>query len=87
LLSLSSGLARIHIEPVDYKPVNPAEVFKTLEADRDAKILADNVTDSQVKYQVAEDYPGYLEQIDSKGTSTIGQFDGGIFTPLADMED
>ncbi|VAX05996.1 hypothetical protein MNBD_GAMMA26-655 [hydrothermal vent metagenome] len=87
LLSLASGLARIKVESVDDRIVDPAEVFQALETERSNGSLINNVTSSKVKYQVCEAQPGYLERLDSTGTSTIGQFKDGFFSPLLETDD
>lgn len=87
LLSLASGLVQIKVEPVEVMTVDPAEVFKALEKERNDGSLSNNVTGSAVKYQVCETHPGYLQQIDSAGANTIGQFEGGVFTPILETED
>lgn len=87
LLSLTSGLVSIKVEPVESRVIDPAEVFKALENARSNGSLSSNVTGSTVKYQVCKTHSGYLEQIDSTGTNIIGQFEGGVFSPLAETED
>lgn len=86
LLSLASGLARIKVEEVESKAIDPAAVFNDLEKARSDGLLSSNVTGSSIKYQVCETHPGYLEQVDSAGMKTIGQFEGGVFTPLLESE-
>ncbi len=86
LLLVSSGLARIRIEPVTSKPVNPGKVFQALEYERNTGTLSQSVTGSVVCYQVSESHPGYLEQVDEQGKATIGQFKAGEFIALADKK-
>jgi len=82
LLSVASGLAKINIEPIYAKPVNPDEVFESLEEDRRTGSLYQITSNSTVRYQVSESHPGYLEQIKPDGEITTGQFDNGEFYPL-----
>ncbi len=82
LLSITAGLAKIKIEPVNSKPVNPDKVFQSLEKDRRTGALPRSVTTSAVKYQVSEEHPGYLVQIDKQDNHVIGQFKDGSFIPL-----
>ncbi len=84
LLSVSSGLARIKIEPVVADPVNPDKVFQSLEQERKAGTLSQSVTQSVIRYQVSESHPGYLEQINQHAEVTTGKFENGEFIELTD---
>ncbi len=79
LLSVSTGLAKIRIEPVHAEPVDASEVFQSLEVERAAGTLSQTVTSSLVKYQTSLSHPGYLEQIDLDGKVKIGKFQDGVF--------
>ena len=87
LLSLVSGLARIKVEPVKGRAIAPEEVFDDLEKARKEGSLSTQVTGRNVKYQVCEAHPGYLEQIDATGTVTVGQYEQGFFKPLRESKD
>jgi hypothetical protein len=82
VLSVLSGLTTIKTEPVISLPVDPDEVFEALENDRKAGTLHSTVTSSAVRYQTSLGHPGYLEQIDSDGNITTGQFEHGQFIVL-----
>ena len=82
IISLMSGLVKIKVEPIIDHPINPNDVFKSLEKDRSNGHLTNNITSSPFQYQVSETHPNYLEQIGHNGVITIGQFDDGIFRPL-----
>ena len=84
LLSVASGLAKINIEPIHAKPVNPDEVFESLEGDRRAGSLYQITSNNTARYQVSESHPGYLEQVNPDGDITTGKFDNGEFFPLDD---
>ncbi|MBA3755878.1 MAG: hypothetical protein H0X02_06470 [Nitrosomonas sp.] len=79
LLSISAGLAKIRVEPVHSEPIDPGEVFQSLEAERASGILLQTVTSSSIKYQISLAHPDYLEQINPDGTIKTGKFQGGIF--------
>ncbi|NOR79538.1 MAG: hypothetical protein GQ529_01690 [Methyloprofundus sp.] len=83
LLSVVSGLTVIKTEPVYSVPIDPDDVFQALENDRKVGVLQNTVTNSVNAYQASIKYPGYLEQIDSNGNITIGQFENGQFNPLS----
>lgn len=78
LLSISAGLARVKVEPVLGKPIDPNAVFQSMEAERAHGTLAPAVTNSGVKYQASLSHPGHLERIQD-GRVDIGQFKNGKF--------
>ena len=82
LLSISAGLAKIRIESVHSEPIDPGEVFQSLEAERVSGILPQTVTNSSMKYQISLKHPGYLEQINPDGTIKTGKFQGGVFIEM-----
>jgi hypothetical protein len=82
LLSVVSGLTTLKTEPVFSPRIDPDNIFKTLEKNRKNKSLHLTVTGSSVKYQASKQNLGYLEQIDSVGNITIGQFENGQFIAL-----
>jgi hypothetical protein len=82
LLSVSSGLSKIRVEPVYSESVSPVEVFQMLEDHRASGILPQIVTGSPVKYQVSLAHPGCLEQIGENGEIAIGKFENGEFIAL-----
>ena len=82
LLSVALGLAKIKIEPVYGRPIEADEVFKSLEGDRRSGLLPEIISSSATKYQISENHPGYLEQINQDGEIATGQFDNGEFIPL-----
>lgn len=79
LLSVTTGMAQIKVEPVYAQPVDPDTVFQALEEERDNGLLAQNITSSKVKYQTSTTNPGYLEKIDLDGKRSVGQFQNGVF--------
>lgn len=82
LLSISAGLAKIKVEPVYSEPLNPDEIFQSLEAERTSGILPQTVTSSPIKYQASLAHPGYLEQIHPDGAIKTGKFQGGKFIEM-----
>jgi len=78
LLSISAGLARVKIEPVLGKPIDPNKLFKSMEAERAHGTLSPAVSNNALKYQVSHSYPGQLERIQG-GRIDIGQFKNGQF--------
>jgi hypothetical protein len=76
---LREGLLKL--EPCESTPVNAEDVFTTLDANRDDGSLSHNVTTAKTIYQVSDQHPGYLEQIEPEGNVIIGQFERGKFRP------
>ncbi|WP_426416859.1 TA system antitoxin ParD family protein [Aestuariirhabdus sp. LZHN29] len=83
LLDVSTGLARLKIEPVASPAINPEDVFAGLERDRQNGLLASSITSSPLRYQASSTHPGLLEQIDAQGRVTLGQFKSGVFAVYA----
>lgn len=79
LLSISSGLTVIKTEPVFGSPIDPDDVFKALDDDRQAGVLSSTVTSSVSSYQASIKHPGCLEKVDLDGSITTGQFENGQF--------
>ena len=86
LLSVLSGLTRIKTEPVISSPINPDEVFKALENDRKAGLLAKSVASATVSYQASTKQLGLLEQIDPDGNITVGEFKNGQFIAISNID-
>jgi len=82
--TVKSGLAKITINPVHATPVDPASVFQSLESDRRSGTLSKSVSTSKLRYQVSEQNPDYLVQIDKHNNTITGKFENGEFIPLDD---
>jgi len=85
LLSISTGLTKVKVEPIYGKPIDPDEVFKSLDAQRQQGILTKAVTASALKYQSSLAQPGYLERIDQNGNVLVGQFKNGEFVSTEEL--
>ncbi len=85
LLSVTTGLAKVKVEPIYGKAVDPDEVFNLLEAQREQGALTQTVTSSAIKYQSSLIQPGYLEQIDQEGNVLVGQFKNGEFVSIENL--
>jgi len=79
LIEVLSGISKLSITPISDISVNAESIFKQLEVDRASGLLKKQVSNNQVRYQVCESHPQYLEQINPDGSITIGQFKEGIF--------
>jgi len=85
LLSISTGLTKVKVEPIYGNPIDPDDVFNSLEAQRQQGTLAEAVTGSDLKYQSCLTQPGYLERIDQKGNVLVGQFENGEFVSIDEI--
>jgi len=81
LLDIAAGLARLRVEPIMAQPVASESVFAAVESDRRSGALQQKVTQAAMRYQASRTYPGFLEQIDATGKSTLGTFRQGVFVP------
>ncbi len=86
LLSISTGLTQVKVEPIYGKPIDPDEVFNQLEAQRQQGSLSQAVTSSAIKYQASLTQPGYLERIDQNGNVLVGQFKNGEFVSFDEFK-
>jgi len=82
LLAISTGLAKITVEPVTSEPVDAIKIFQSLEDDRASGMLLQTVTGSVFKYQASFAHLGYLEQICPDGRIQTGKFQGGEFIAI-----
>jgi hypothetical protein len=82
LLEIAAGLASLKVEPTVAPPIDPEAVFAAVETDRRSGELAKKVSTAAIRYQASATHPGYLEQIDKNGATTLGTFHNGVFIPL-----
>lgn len=83
LLSISAGLATVHVESVETRPIDPDIVFANLEQQSKSGALAEMIKHGQPRYQAAANHPGYLERIDASGEVVLGIFKDGVFTSVS----
>jgi len=82
LISISTGLTQVKVEPIYGAPIDPDDVFNSLEAQRQQGTLTQVVTSSTIKYQSSLVHPRYLERIDQQGNVSVGQFQNGEFVTV-----
>jgi len=82
LIAVKSGLVKLTVERVNAETIDPTDVFNQLERQRESGELSHKVTSTSLKYQASKEYPGLLEQVDSEGNHTIGNFNNGKFVAL-----
>ena len=85
LLSISAGLATVHVEPLKTRPIEPEGVFNRLEQQRESGVLTEIIKQGgqHPRYQASNQHPGYLERIEPDGQVVLGQFSNGAFTPVS----
>jgi len=81
LAEIAAGIATVRVEPTVAPPLDPGAVFAALERRRERGDLVSAVATGYPRYQAAAAYPGYLEQVATDGTRTVGMFHNGVFTP------
>jgi len=81
MLDVLCGIALLKVEEIMSPTTNPDHVFDSLEMDRESNKLSKSISGSSVRYQASLKHPGLLDQIDSDGHITTGQFNNGIFMP------
>jgi len=79
LSNIAMGLTRLKVEPIYGARINPDDVFKALDTQREEGALTQQVTNSAIKYQSSVKHPGYLEKIDQQGKVEVGRFNEGEF--------
>ena len=77
-----ASLVKVLFGSMPAKPVDPDEVFRQVEKDRKSGELAKKVTTAWPRYSLSNTHPGYLEEHCADGSSRVGTFNDGKFTPL-----
>lgn len=86
LLSITAGLARVRVESVTSAPLDPDEVFRSLEQERAQGTLSAAVTSSPIRYQASRAHPGHLERIGPNGQIAVGAFKEGRFIEATEID-
>jgi len=85
LSNIAMGLTRVKVEPIYGVRINPDDVFKALDIQREEGVLTQLVTGSSIKYQSSLKHPGYLEKIDQQGKVEVGRFNEGEFVAVSEL--
>jgi len=85
LSNIAMGLTRLKVEPIYGVRINPDDVFKALDIQREEGVLTQLVTGSSIKYQSSLKHPGYLEKIDQQGKVEVGRFNEGEFVAVSEL--
>ena len=81
LLKLMQGFADVRVESRPSVNADPAEVFASLEHDRQDGTLAQVVTQAKVWYEASKSKPGMLDRVQADGSRETGRFFNGEFIP------
>lgn len=81
LLALLQGYAQVSISAVPSAAVQPGDVFRTLEQDRQQGALSRSVTQAGSWYEASRDQPGQLDRVQADGARESGYFRDGRFIP------
>jgi len=82
LIRIKSGVTKIRLEDIKNNSIDPEDVFSALEEQKQSGLLRSQITTSKLAYRASESKTGYLEQIDTTGNVTVGQFENGHFVSL-----
>lgn len=82
VFAVMQGLKKLRIEPATTNRVEPDEVFRALENDREKGTLSGKVTTARIYYEASLTAPGFLDRVDSEtGERQTGRFHDGNFVP------
>jgi hypothetical protein len=78
--AVTQGIKKIKVEPVTSIPVDPNDVFDSIEAVRKAGTLGARVTSAAIYYEASLSRPGLLDRVNaSTGERKTGLFRNGEF--------
>jgi hypothetical protein len=82
IYAISQGLKKITVEAVNSEPINPDDVFASLEKSRQNGTLSGKTTSAAVYYEACPSSPGFIDRVDSAtGERQTGRFENGKFIP------
>lgn len=80
MVAVVQGFKKIKVESVTPRPVNPGDVFDSIETIRKSGALAVKVTSAAIYYEASSTRPGLLDRVNaSTGERQTGQFYNGVF--------
>jgi len=80
VVAVIQGFKKIKVESVTSTPVNPGDVFNSIETLRKSGTLAAKVTSAAIYYEASSSRPGFLDRVNaSTGERQTGQFHNGVF--------
>ncbi len=80
IIAVNQGLKKIEVELVESKPVDPDDIFDTLEKSRRNGALSEKVTSSTIYFEASLTKPGLLDRVQpATGKRESGSFVKGEF--------
>lgn len=80
VVAVIQGIKKIKVEPVASPPVDPADVFDSLESSRKKGALREKVTSASIYYETSLSRPGLLDRVNTAtGERQTGLFRNGEF--------
>lgn len=80
VVAVIQGIKKIKVEPVPSTPVDPDDVFDSIETSRRSGTLGKKVTSAAIYYEASLTRPGLLDRVNaSTGARQTGLFRNGEF--------
>lgn len=80
VVAVIQGIKKIKVEPAASPPVDPADVFDSLESSRKKGALREKVTSASIYYETSLSRPGLLDRVNTAtGERQTGLFRNGEF--------
>jgi len=81
MLALMQGIARVHIELPDSRPLNPVDVFAVVDKASSTGVSGQQITRGGLYYEASQSQSGLLDQVMPDGSRHTGRFSNGEFLP------
>lgn len=81
MLALMQGIARVRVEIPAARPLDPLQIFATVDQSRLNTQLGQQITRGSLYYESSISRPGLLDQVKADGSRLTGRFSGGVFLP------
>ncbi len=80
IFAVIQGLKRVKVESVDLEPVDPTDIFNSLEVSRKSEKLGEKVTSAAFYFEASRRRPGLLDRVNTAtGERQTGRFYNGEF--------
>jgi len=81
MLALMQGIANVRVELPDSPPINPEQVFTSVEEASSSYQLGHNITQGRMYYEASRSRTGLLDRVLPDSTRQSGRFIDGSFVP------
>lgn len=82
ILELQAGLAQLKIEKSRPVSIDPTSLFAEVKQKRQSGTLEKAIGHKKLRYQASITQPGFLEQVATDGSVTVGRFENGEFKAI-----